>query len=72
MLATVPATYDHGVLRLAQSLPLPEQAAVMVTVRYDEPTGVQETDDWRRQSLAAFTATWNNEADEIFNELASK
>lgn len=71
MITTLPATYEHGVLRLKESLPIPEQAVVTVTVEFDLPDEKVMEDAWRDQGKAALASTWDNEADEVFNELAA-
>ena len=72
MTATLPATYEHGVLRLGKDLPLPEHAAVMVTVQFKEASETTDDEAWAAQGKAALAATWDNEADEVFNELAAQ
>ena len=69
MTATLEAIYEHGVLRLTAPLPLPEHAHVRVTVQSDEPEIDKEGEEWAAASQAALLQTWDNPADDVFNEL---
>src|SRR6266404_1972995 len=61
---TVEALYEDGKLILRQRLPLPEKAQVLVTVESDTERAV-----WLRVSEQALTETWDNRADDVFNDL---
>ena len=70
MSTTLEAIYEDGLLRLAQPLPLPSQSRVTVTVQtMDEDP---ERRHWLAVSEAVLRETWDNPADDIFNELLSK
>lgn len=72
MTTTLEAIYENGLLRLATPLPLPEHAHVRVTVQSDEATTDSERADWLVASQAALVKTWDNPADDVFNELLQK
>ncbi len=72
MTATLEAIYEQGVLRLTTPLPLREHAHVLVTVQTDEPTTDAERTEWAAASQAALLRTWDNPADDVFNELLQK
>ena len=72
MTATLDAVYEQGVLRLTAPLPLPEHAHVRVTVQSDEPATDTERAGWAAASQAALLQTWDNAADDVFNELLQK
>jgi predicted DNA-binding antitoxin AbrB/MazE fold protein len=63
----VDAIYENGDLVLQQPLPLPEHAHVRVTVEADV-----EHAAWLKVSEESLTKVWDNEADDIFNELLEK
>ena len=67
MKTTVDAIYEHGKLLLAKPLALPEKAHVRVTIDCDT-----EHEAWMKLSEAALLKTWDNEADDVFNELLQK
>jgi len=67
MKTIVDAIYESGKLVLQQPLPLPEHAHVRVTVESD-----LERASWLRLSEDALMKTWDNDADDIFNELIEK
>ena len=72
MTATLEAIYENGSLRLASPLPLPEHAHVRVTVQSDESATDSDRADWLVASQTALLKTWNNSADDVFNELLQK
>ena len=72
MTATLEAVYEQGVLRLASPLPLPEHAHVRVTVQSDETAMDSERADWLTASQTELLKTWDNAADDVFNELLQK
>ena len=69
MSAKVEAIYEDGLLRLAQPLPLRDHTKVTVTVDFPSETPDAERAGWLVASEAALSKTWDNQADDIFNEL---
>jgi predicted DNA-binding antitoxin AbrB/MazE fold protein len=68
MTTTVEAIYEHGKLILPEPLSLPEKSHVRVTIESDDT----ERENWLKLSEVALLKTWNNAADDIFNELLKK
>lgn len=68
MNTTVDAIYEHGKLILPQPLALPEKSHVRVTIESDDA----DRENWLKLSEAALSKTWDNEADDVFNELLKK
>lgn len=67
MTTIVDAIYENGKLVLQQPLPLPEHAHVRVTVESD-----LERAAWLKLSEESLKKVWDNDADDIFNELLEK
>ena len=67
MTTTVEAIYEHGKLLLSKPLSLPEKTHVRVTIESDT-----EREYWLKLSEEALMKTWDNGADDIFNELLKK
>jgi predicted DNA-binding antitoxin AbrB/MazE fold protein len=67
MTTTVDAIYENGKLMLPQPLSLPEKSHVRVTIEPDP-----DREDWLKLSEAALTKVWDNDADDVFNELLQK
>jgi len=67
MTTTVEAISEHGKLVLERPLSLPEKSRVRVTVESDP-----ERDAWLQLSEQALTKVWDNDADDVFNELLPK
>ncbi len=67
MTTTVDAIYEHGKLLLPKPLSLPEKSRVRVTIESDT-----ENAAWMKLSEEALMKTWDNEADDVFNELLKK
>jgi predicted DNA-binding antitoxin AbrB/MazE fold protein len=67
MTTTVEAIYEGGKLLLLRPLSLPEKSHVRVTIESDS-----ERDAWLKLSEAALMKTWDNAADDVFNELLPK
>ena len=67
MTAAVEAIYEDGLLRPLQPLALPEHAHVRISVETmdDDP----ERAAWLEQSEHCLRATWENDADDVFNAL---
>ena len=68
MSTTVDAIYEHGTLVLRQPLPLPEKSHVRVTIESPDA----ERDEWLKHSENILLRTWDNPADDIFNELLAQ
>lgn len=68
MTTTVDATYADGKIILTQPLSLPENAHIRVTIE----SGDNERDAWLKSSEETLMKTWDNQGDDIFNELLSK
>ncbi|MGH2508533.1 MAG: hypothetical protein ACRDHZ_14210 [Ktedonobacteraceae bacterium] len=64
----VAATYEGKVLKLRKALPLPLHSEVMVTVETNAQ-GDPDRQDWIAASEAALLKTWDNPADDVFNQL---
>ena len=67
MTTTVEAIYENGKLLLSQPLALPEKSHVRVTIESDP-----ERDAWLKLSETSLMSVWDNEADDVFNELLKK
>ena len=65
---TVDAIYEHGKLTLPQPLALPEKSHVRVTIETEDA----ERENWLKLSEVALFKAWDNEADDVFNELLKK
>ena len=67
MTTTVDAIYEGGKLLLPKPLSLPEKSRVRVTIESDT-----EREAWMKLSEEALIKTWDNDADDVFNELLKK
>lgn len=67
MTTTVEAIYEDGKLLLQQSLPLPENSRVRVTIEADT-----DREAWLKLSEDNLLKTWNHPEDDVFNELLSQ
>jgi predicted DNA-binding antitoxin AbrB/MazE fold protein len=67
MTVTIDAIYENGKLLLPTPLSLPEKSRVRVTIESDF-----ERNAWMKLSEEALTKAWDNEADDVFNELLKK
>jgi predicted DNA-binding antitoxin AbrB/MazE fold protein len=67
MTTTVDAIYEHGKLVLPRPLSLPEKSHVRVTIESDP-----EREAWLKLSEESLTKVWDNDADDVFNELLKK
>jgi len=57
-------------LKLSQPLPLKEKAQVLVTIQSRSESGnADDRKAWLRLSEERLTKTWDNQADDVFNEL---
>lgn len=73
MTTTIEAIYENGVLTLRERLDLPEKSNVLVTIQ-SEPAGLSnaERNAWLQQSKERLFRTWDNTADDVFNELLDR
>ena len=67
MTTIVEAIYENGKLVLPRPLPLPEKSHVRVTIESDP-----EREAWLKLSEESLMKVWDNEADDVFNELLKK
>ena len=67
MTMTVDAIYEHGKLVLRRPLSLPENSHVRVTIETDT-----EREAWLKLSEKSFKRVWDNDADDVYNELLAK
>ncbi|MCW5553762.1 MAG: antitoxin family protein [Verrucomicrobiae bacterium] len=67
MTTTVEAIYENGKLVLQRPLSLPEKSRVRVTIDTD-----LEREAWLRLSKESLLKVWDNDADDVFNELLTK
>jgi predicted DNA-binding antitoxin AbrB/MazE fold protein len=68
MSTAIDAIYENGLLRPLGPLPFAENTRVHLSV---EPVSDPERAAWLSQSERSLTATWANDADDVFNELLS-
>jgi predicted DNA-binding antitoxin AbrB/MazE fold protein len=64
---TIEAIYESGRLILPRRLSLPENARVRVTIESDP-----EREAWLKLAEESLTKVWDNDADDVFNELLQK
>ncbi len=69
MTAAVEAIYEGGLLRPLQPLPLAEHTRVRISVETLTPEADPERAAWLAQSERRLREVWDNEADDVFNEL---
>jgi predicted DNA-binding antitoxin AbrB/MazE fold protein len=67
MITTVDAIYENGKLLLPEPLSLPEKSRVRVTIESDA-----DRDAWLKLSEESLAKVWDNDADDVFNELLKK
>ena len=67
MIATIDAIYEAGQLRLLEALALPEHTKVRVQVQTIDAD--IERAEWLAQSERSLARVWDNEADDVYNEL---
>ncbi len=67
MTTTVEAIYENGKLVLSGPLSLPEKSRVRVTIETDA-----EREAWLKLSETSLAKVWDNDADDVFNELLQK
>ena len=68
MRTTVDAIYENGKLVLSRPLSLPEKSHVRVTIE----TPDTEREAWLKHSEESLRKVWDNDADDVFNELLTK
>ena len=68
MTTTVNAIYEDGKLVLPAPLSLPEKSHVRVTIESSD----SEREAWLKHSESSLTKVWDNDDDDVFNELLSK
>ncbi|HWB06634.1 MAG TPA: antitoxin family protein [Verrucomicrobiales bacterium] len=67
MTATLEAIYEAGHLRLLQELPLPERTRVLV--RVETPKEDPGREAWLAAGEQSLMKVWDNDADNVYNEL---
>jgi predicted DNA-binding antitoxin AbrB/MazE fold protein len=67
MTTTVEGIYENGKIVLSNPLSLPEKSHVRVTIESDV-----DREAWLRLSEESLAKTWDNETDDVFNELLKK
>ena len=70
MTTAVEAIYEDGLLRPLQPLALPEHTRVRLSV--ETLPGDPERAAWLAQSERRLRLVWDNEADDVFNELLTQ
>jgi predicted DNA-binding antitoxin AbrB/MazE fold protein len=70
MQTDVDAIYENGLLRPLKPLPLAENTRVRISVETLE--GDNERVAWLAQSERRLREVWENEADDVFNELLAR
>lgn len=65
---TIDAIYEDGKLVLPKRLSLPEKSRVRVTIESAD----NEREAWLKLSEESLKKTWDNSADDVFNELLSQ
>ena len=66
MTTTVDAIYEDGKLVLLRPLSLPEKSPVRVTIESDA-----EREAWLKLSEESLAKAWDNDADDVYNELST-
>jgi predicted DNA-binding antitoxin AbrB/MazE fold protein len=67
MTTTIEAIYENGVLKPRKALDLPDKSRVLVTIESDP-----ERAEWLERSKQRLAETWDNSADDVFNELLDR
>lgn len=70
MSTTLDAIYEPGLLRLAGTLPFPSHSRVRVRVELLPAEGERQA--WLDQSEATLKRVWDNDADDVYNELLTR
>lgn len=67
MTTTVEGIYENGKIVLSRPLSLPEKSPVRVTIESDV-----DRDAWLKLCEESLTKVWDNDADDVYNELLKK
>jgi predicted DNA-binding antitoxin AbrB/MazE fold protein len=67
MTTTLEAIYENGKILLPCPLALPEKSPVRVTIESDV-----EREAWLKLSEGSLAKVWDNDADDVYNELLQK
>ncbi len=67
MTTTVEGIYEDGKIVLPRPLSLPEKSHVRVTIESDV-----DRDAWLKLSEESLAKVWDNDADDVYNELLKK
>lgn len=67
MTTTVEGIYENGKIVLPRPLSLPEKSHVRVTIESDT-----EREAWLKLSEESLTRVWDDDTDDVFNELLKK
>jgi hypothetical protein len=67
MRTTVDGVYEQGKIVLPKPLALPDKSPVRVTIECDTDRAA-----WLKLSETSLLNTWDNDADDIYNELLKK
>jgi len=70
MTTAVEAIYENGLLRPLQPLALPEHARVRISMEILENDADRAA--WLAQSERRLRETWENNADDVFNQLLAR
>lgn len=70
MTTTMNAIYEGGHLRLLEALSLPDRT--LVHVRVETIEGDAERAEWLAQGERVLSKVWNNDADDVYNELLAR
>jgi len=67
MSTTFEARYENGALKPLRPLEIPENSIVKLTIELDA-----ERSEWLKASEDRLTKIWDNDADDVFNELRDR
>lgn len=67
MTTTVEAIYENGVLKPVAPISLPEHTRVQLTIETDS-----DQKAWLKESEVSLAKVWDNDADDVFNELRDR
>jgi predicted DNA-binding antitoxin AbrB/MazE fold protein len=68
--AAIRAIYEGGKLRLLEPLELAENSVVQISLETGQDDA--ERREWLDQGKRALMSVWNNEADDIYNDLLTR
>lgn len=72
MTTTIEAIYENGVLKLPQPLNLPDKSHVLITIESEPANLDSERAAWLHFSKQQLLKTWDNQQDDVFNELLDR